>query len=80
MIRQVLRWITGKMSNPRVIYDMMGESPYLSRYYILGRPRMADGSDPFDRFGNPHPETIWPSCPPKPAFWVSSVKVPFPLL
>jgi hypothetical protein len=61
MMRQFLEWLTTKMNNPRVIYDMMGESPYLSRYYILGRPRMADGSDPFDRFGNPHPETIWPT-------------------
>jgi hypothetical protein len=62
-VKRLLEWVTSKMSNPRVIYDMLGESPYLSRYYLVGRPSMADGSDPFDRLGNPHPDTIWPTSP-----------------
>ena len=40
--------------------DGLGKAPYLSRYYLLGKPRMADGSCPFDRFGNPYPNAIWP--------------------
>jgi hypothetical protein len=32
----------------RVIMDRAGKSPYLSRYYLIGKPRMADGSSPFD--------------------------------
>lgn len=41
---------------PRVIYALDGWSPYLSRWYFLGRPKMADGSDPFDQWGNKRPE------------------------
>ena len=51
MIRRLVERLAARLSNPRVIYDMTGTSPYLSRYYLLGRPRMADGSDPFDQYG-----------------------------
>jgi hypothetical protein len=61
MIDRFVKWLASKLSNPRVIYDMTGTSPYLSRYYILGRPRMQDRSDPFDQYGNPRPEIIWPT-------------------
>jgi hypothetical protein len=59
-MRSFLRWLVSHMSSPRVIYDREGKSPYLSRYYIIGRPYMADGSEPIDRFGNPKPEAIFP--------------------
>jgi hypothetical protein len=39
----------------RTIYDGDGINPYLSRWYLLGRFSMPDGSSPFDRFGNPKP-------------------------
>jgi hypothetical protein len=46
LVRRALHWLATKLPPPRVIYDREGASPYLSRYYILGRPKMADGSDP----------------------------------
>lgn len=39
----------------RVIMDRMGLLPYLSRYYVFGAPKMADGSPPFDKYGNLNP-------------------------
>lgn len=45
---------------PRVIYDRDGKTPYLSRYYLRGRPWMKDGSDPFNETGNPYPDAIFP--------------------
>jgi len=59
MIRELLERLTANW-RPRVIYDRAGVSPYLSRYYLVGRPYMADGSAPIDRFGNPHPDAIFP--------------------
>ncbi len=41
MIR-ILKWLTGLLGDPRVIYDRVGGSPYLSRWYLLGRRE--DGS------------------------------------
>jgi hypothetical protein len=61
VIRALVERIAARLGQPQVIYDVDGVSPYLSRYYLLGRPRVADGSAPFDRFGNPHPEAIWPA-------------------
>lgn len=43
---------------PRVIYDREGVDPYLSRYYILGRPTMPDGSYAFDKYGNMLPGAV----------------------
>lgn len=61
MIAKLLEWVTSKMPPPRVIWDRMGDSPYLSRFYIFGRPKMADGSDPFERDGSPKVGVIWPT-------------------
>lgn len=60
MIRRLLTAVVRGLRPPRVIQDGTGEIPYLSRWYLRGRPWMADGSDPFDHFGNPKPEAIWP--------------------
>jgi hypothetical protein len=59
MMRRLLEKVTSKLT-PRVIYDRAGKSPYLSRYYLVGRPYMADGSAAIDAFGNPHPDAIFP--------------------
>lgn len=61
MIRRLVEWVASKLPNPRIIYDMTGRSPYLSRYYLIGRPRMPDGSDPFDQYGDPKPDVVWPT-------------------
>jgi hypothetical protein len=61
MIRRLLQWITARISPPRVIYDRLGVSPYLSRHYIVGRPKMPDGSAPFDWDGAPRSGIVWPS-------------------
>lgn len=36
VLRRLLLWVTARMEDPRVIYDREGESPYLSRWYLLG--------------------------------------------
>ena len=60
-MRRWLFWFTQFFGiRPRVIYDREGKSPYLSRYYLIGRPYMKDGSDPIDKFGNPKQEAIFP--------------------
>jgi hypothetical protein len=59
-MRALLQWLTSHMSNPRVIYDRNGRSPYLSRWYILGAPKMPDGSPVFDRIGAPREGAVWP--------------------
>lgn len=56
--RSLLRAIVSRLPNPRVIYDRDGRSPYLTRYYLVHRPYMPDGSDPFDDFGDPKPESL----------------------
>lgn len=46
------------------IRDPGGNLPYMSRYYLLGRPRkMPDGSSPFDEFGAPKPNAPVRNCP-----------------
>jgi hypothetical protein len=40
--------IASRLPQPRVIYDREGRTPYLSRYYLTARPRMPDGSEPFE--------------------------------
>jgi hypothetical protein len=44
----------------RVILDRDGRSPYLSRWYVRGRPFMPDGSSPFDATGQMRPEAVFP--------------------
>jgi len=60
-MRRLLLWVASHLRAPRVILDIFGE-PYLSRYYLLPwqRPRMPDGSEPFDEFGNPREGVVWP--------------------
>ncbi|HZC29939.1 MAG TPA: hypothetical protein VE261_00365, partial [Gaiellaceae bacterium] len=53
MIRALIEAIAKRLPNPRVIYDREGGTPYLSRYYIFGAPKMPDGSAPFDELGAP---------------------------
>lgn len=60
MIRSALRWLTDRLSPPRVIYDRDGLSPYLSRWYLTASPTMPDGSSPFAN-GQPKPGVEWPT-------------------
>jgi hypothetical protein len=60
-VRSFLHFLAKLLGQPRVIFDREGKTPYLSRWYILGRPRMADGSDPIDEYGNPRKEAIFPT-------------------
>lgn len=59
------RWLGNRIktvlerTQPRVITDRTGMDPYLSRYYVFGKPTMPDGSSPFDRFGNPKKGATW---------------------
>lgn len=53
MLRHLLAYIASKLPAPRIIYDRAGVSPYLSRWYLLGRPTMPDGSHPFTEDGSP---------------------------
>lgn len=50
------------LPRPRVIYGRDAASPYLSRFYLLGKglPHMPDGSNPFNEAGNPRPDAVWP--------------------
>lgn len=58
-MRSLVEWVASKLPKPRVIMNRSGEAPYLSRYYLWNKPKMADGSSPFDSLGNPKPEAIW---------------------
>lgn len=60
MIRRLVEWVASKLPPPRVIKDRDGVSPYLSRYYLFGRPHHPDGSYPFDEFGQPRQGVVWP--------------------
>jgi hypothetical protein len=60
-VRRLLEWLTSKLSPPRVIWDRMGTSKYLSRWYLTGRPTMPDGSEPFLPDGAPKIGVIVPS-------------------
>jgi hypothetical protein len=59
LARRIVETIAGWLPPPRVIYDHEGKSPYLSRYYLKGRPTMPDGSDPFGPDGAPKREAVW---------------------
>jgi len=60
MNREDIESIARLLPPPRVIYDREGKSPYLSRYYLCGRPTMSDGSEPFADDGAPKRDAIWP--------------------
>jgi hypothetical protein len=42
----------------RVIWGRDGKTPYLARFYITAPPTMPDGSEPYDKNGNPRPGMI----------------------
>lgn len=45
-MRRLLEWISRRLPEPRVIFDREGGSPYLSRYYLIGRRRTEDAIGP----------------------------------
>ena len=47
LARAALVRIAPFLPAPRIIMDRAGRGLYLSRWYLTGRPRMADGSDAF---------------------------------
>ncbi len=51
--------MASKLGNPRVIRDGDGVSPYLTRHYLIGSPKMPDGSCPFDCYGDMRPGAEW---------------------
>ena len=57
--RSLVEWLASKMAPPRVIFDRSGVSPYLSRYYLIGRPWMRDGSEPIDELGSPRRDAVF---------------------
>lgn len=59
-MRWLLAWLASKLPSPRVIYDGEGRTPYLTRYYLFGRPSMPDGSEPFDGYGDQRPGAVYP--------------------
>lgn len=59
--REEIEAVAKTLPPPRVIMDAEGQHPYLSRYYLLGAPRMEDGSPVFDDKGNPREGVIWDS-------------------
>jgi len=60
-MRRLVEWAASKLQNPRIISDRNGTSPYLSRFYIIGAPKMPDGSSPFEVGGAPKPDAVWPN-------------------
>lgn len=58
-VKSLVVWIASKIRDVRVIYDGEGRSPYLTRHYLIGAPKMPDGSRPFDEFGDMRPSAIW---------------------
>lgn len=53
-------WRSWPAYHKRVIYDRDETSPYLTRYYLIGRPKMPDGSAPFDELGRIREGAVWP--------------------
>lgn len=62
IVRSLLRFVEKIFppSRRRVIFDREGAGPYLTRLYLKGAPRMADGSSPFDDGGAPKQDAIFP--------------------
>ncbi len=59
MMRAFLEAVTSFLPQPRVIRDRSDKSPYLSRWYLFGKPWMPDGSDPFDASGQTREGMKW---------------------
>lgn len=49
-MRRLLEAIATRLPEPRVIYDRAGISPYLSRWYLIGRRRHEDELGAVDEF------------------------------
>lgn len=62
LVRIGLEAIEPLLPRPRVIYDRLGESPYLSRYYLFGGPRTKHGQA-FDDHGDPIVGIKWRDLP-----------------
>lgn len=62
-MRRFLTWLRPLLGRRRIIRDREGTEPYLGRSYIVGLPKMADGSWPFDETGNPRKDAIWSKVP-----------------
>lgn len=60
LARAIAAHAVGHMDRPRVIHSRDGESPYLSRWYITKRPTMPNGTQPFDKYGDPRDGIVWP--------------------
>lgn len=58
LVSKIVEGVAARLPPPRIIYSLDGYSPYLSRWYFLGKPRMPDGSNPFDQWGNKRPEAV----------------------
>jgi hypothetical protein len=63
MLSKVLEFLASKLPAPRIIYDRAGVSPYLSRWYLIGRPTMPNGSHPFTEDGSPKEGILDPDRP-----------------
>ena len=57
--RTILETVTSLLPQPRVIRDRSDLSPYLSRWYLFGKPWMPDGSSPFDESGQTREGMQW---------------------
>ncbi len=58
--RSDIEQLAATLPAPRVIRSLDGVSPYLSRYYLSGRPTMPDGSEPFDAQGEVRDGIVYP--------------------
>lgn len=65
----ILRWLRSQFPTSttvrpprfrrRVIWDRLGVSPYLARFYLMDPPTMPDGSDPFEVDGSARDGIEW---------------------
>jgi len=61
IVRRLCEAVVRRLRPPRVIYDRLGRSPYLSRWYLLGGPR-TDG-EAFDQHGATLPGVVFQNLP-----------------
>jgi hypothetical protein len=59
MLARTLHRLAALLDSPRIIYDRMGVSPYLSRWYVIGKPVASDGLPVFAPDGNPREGITW---------------------
>ncbi len=57
--RKIVEAIAARCGNPRKMYGT-SEGPYLSRFYLKGKPKTEDGIDAFDADGNLRAGVAWP--------------------